>query len=261
MYADHHWSSFHQFRSKLSNVVVPFQLVVTTPIKLFHDASNYIVRQKTLVADNEVLRGNKLVLQSKLQQLLLLEKENSNLRALLQAGPHIDGKTMVAELVAVGVDPNRKELVLDKGSNDGVFAGQPVIDSTGVVGQVVEANLFASRVLLVTDSRSATPVQNSRTDFRAIAEGSGSDSLVLLHVAKNSNIQQGDLFVTSGLGLRYPAGYPVAKVVSIANKGDSQFLTVTLKPLAYLENEREVLLVWPGIKQLKKSVANLLDGS
>src|SRR5262249_30056895 len=137
-------------------------------------------------------------------------QENAQLRELLKSTPQVEGRVSVAQLLAVDLDPNLQQVIVDKGANQGIFIGQPVLDAFGVMGQVVHADPITSRVMLITDRKSAIPVQDARNSIRAIAMGMGGvGKLALINVPETSDIQVGDLFVCSGLDMRYPVGYPV----------------------------------------------------
>jgi rod shape-determining protein MreC len=139
----------------------------------------------------------------------------------------------------------RHQLVLDKGADASVYLGQPLIDARGLMGQVVEVSRFTSRVLLITDATHSVPVQVNRNGVRAIAEGTGSlDRLEIHHVAATTDIREGDLLVTSGLGQRFPIGYPVATVTGVERDPGQPFARIAARPTAALDRVRHVLLVF-----------------
>ena len=153
---------------------------------------------------------------------------------------------MVAELLSVDSDPFSHQVLINKGALDGVYNGQPVINDQGVVGQVLHVGSTTSRVLLVTDSSHGIPVRVLRNDLRAIASGSGElDKLELRNLPRNTDIQVGDLLVTSGLGGRFPMGYPVAKISRFSYEEGKPFAEVKAVPLAALDRLRYLLLLWP----------------
>jgi rod shape-determining protein MreC len=158
----------------------------------------------------------------------------------------MDSRKVVAEVMEVASDPYRQLVVLNHGARTGVFVGQPVVDAKGVVGQVVEVSELTSRVLLVSDASHGIPVRVTRNDVRAIANGTGDiDEIELRHVAKSTDIVAGDLLVTSGLGDRFPEGYPVARVMSVARDDGQSYAVINAQPLAALDRIRYVLLIWP----------------
>jgi rod shape-determining protein MreC len=197
------------------------------------------------VNENLRLKSDQLLLQSRLQRLIAIESENNYLKALMQSAQKVKTKTLIAELMAVDSEPFLSQVILDKGQRDGVYKGQPVLDATGVMGQVVRTDLFTSRVLLINDPHSGIAVQNVRTGLRSVAVGDGySEKIRLLYVSKTADIQAGDMFMTSGMGDRYPEGYPVGKVVSVSDNPSHQFKEVLLEPSARLASSRQVLLIW-----------------
>lgn len=259
MWCDHRYTTFHHFRVQAQVSVVPLQYMVDLPIKFVHWAGSNVAAQRHLLEDNARLRARELLLESKLQKLLSLEQENAQLRQLLQSTPQIAGKVVVAQLLAVDLDPSLQQVVLDKGSHAEVYQGQPVLDAYGVVGQVVDVGKLTSKVLLLTDSHSAIPVQNYRNGIRAIAVGTGrSAQLEVNNISGTSDVKKGDLFVTSGLGLRFPVGYPVGVVDKVALVAGKRFAEISLLPAAHLDRTQQVLLVWPEQLALKKAARDQL---
>jgi rod shape-determining protein MreC len=151
----------------------------------------------------------------------------------------------VAEILGVDLNPYRQQVVIDKGSTSGVYVGQPVLDANAVMGQVVRVDPLTATVLLITDEDHSLPVRVSRNGLRALASGTGViDRLELPHLTNNADVQVGDQLFTSGLGGRFPAGYPVARVVEVRIEPGKPFATVIAEPNAGLDRAREVLLVW-----------------
>ena len=184
-------------------------------------------------------------LKRKLQQLGALAAENVRLRQLLNSAKIISDRVLVAELISVSPDPLIHSVTLNKGSADGVYAGQPLLDAHGLMGQVTEVGEFQSRALLITDATHALPVQVNRNGVRAIIEGVGDlYRLDLRHLANTVDIREGDLLVSSGLGQRFPVGYPVAEVVSVERDPGQPFAQVQVRPKAQLNRSRHVLLVF-----------------
>ena len=232
-------------RSMLSAVTLPFYWVADIPERLASWGRENFVTRSTVLEDNRRLRAEALLLEAQVQQLAALRAENVRLRALLNSSALLQDDVLVAELIGVSPDPARHLVVLNKGSSEGVFVGQPLIDANGLMGQVVEAASNSARVLLITDASHALPVQVNRNGVRAIAEGVGLlDRLELRHVASTEDIQVGDLLVSSGLGGRFPEGYPVATVTEVVADPGQPFATVRAEPSAALNRSRHVLLVF-----------------
>ena len=241
----HHYLS--SVRRLLNNVVAPLQYMVDAPIQVFHNVANSFVTRKQLQAENTALRTQHVLLQAKLQRFAALESENRQLNQLLAATEHLKKQRFqLARLLLVNADPLLNEVILDKGQSTGVKIGQPVLDANGVMGQVISVDLFSSRVLLLTDFRSAIPVQDVRSDARGILVGRGRlAKLLLKDIPSTIDIKVNDLLVTSGLGGRYPAGYPVGVVSLINTNVAAQFASIQVDPSAQLNRNRPVLLIWP----------------
>ena len=245
MVMDKRSENFAYIRSSLSLPIAPLQYLVNTPIQFIHYLGNMISTQDYLIKENNQLKADQLWLRSQLQRLMAIESENNYLKSLQQFSKQVKGRSLVSELLNVDTEPFMHQVILDKGSIDKVYLGQPVLDANGVMGQVIEVGPTTSRVLLISDPRSGIAVQNARNGIRAIAGGdSYSDKLHLMYIAKTADIKMGDIFLTSGLGDRYPEGYPVGKVISIIKDTGEQFATITLQPSAHLTSSRQVLLIW-----------------
>lgn len=244
MTVDHRQHHLETVRAALSFVVSPLQYLLGVPIGAGHWLGEALTSREALQEENTELRSQQLLQNARLQKMAALEAENERLRALLDSSGKVKERVLVAELLEVDVDPFAQEIVINKGSRDGVEVGQPIVDAEGVMGQVIHVAPFTSTAMLITDPSHAIPVEVNRTGLRAIAMGTGSaERLDIPHLPLNADIQQGDLLVTSGLGGRFPPGYPVAVVENIARNPGQSFAEVTARPTARLEQSREVLLV------------------
>lgn len=233
-------------RSRLSVVVLPLQYLVDKPMKLIHWAQTSFSSQQEVLEENARLRARELLLQARLQRLIAIEHENLQLRELMSSSSHITSRYLVAQILDAALDPLNQEVILDKGDQDGVYVGQPVLDAYGVIGQVIDTSSRTSRVLLVSDGRSAIPVQNNRNGMRAIVAGTGyANALSLLHLPDTADVKVGDDLITSGLGGRFPFGYPVGQVSSIKKSSGERFAIIDVKPSAHVDRSRMVVLVWP----------------
>lgn len=234
-------------RAQLGAVATPFYWVTNLPSRLGDWSEETFVSREALQEENESLKSELLIHQRKLQRMASLAAENVRLRRLLGSSEMLRDHVLIAELSGVAPDPLSHELIIDKGSRDGVYRGQPVLDAFGLMGQVVEANPGSSRVLLITDASHALPVQVNRNGVRAVAEGTGRlDELRLRHVSNTTDIRAGDLLVSSGLGDRFPVGYPVAEVERVERDPGQSFATVVARPKARLDRSRHLLLVFSG---------------
>ncbi|QIZ77910.1 rod shape-determining protein MreC [Ferrimonas lipolytica] len=232
-------------RSTLATLVSPIQYLAAMPSNFFDGLSDNFATRANLLDDNKRLQQQQLLNSERLLRLRHLEQENQRLRALLDSPTQVDSRRVVAEVIEVDQDPFKHQVMINKGSSDRVYLGQPVLDSNGVVGQVIEVGQTASRVLLISDLTHAIPVRNSRNDVRAIAHGGGqTDILELPNVAMNTDLQEGDVLMTSGLGGRFPEGYPVAQITSVVRAEGQTFAEITAAPEAKLARIRYLLLLW-----------------
>jgi rod shape-determining protein MreC len=242
---DYRYSLLNPVRYTFSTLSTPFYWLADSPARLFNWGSEHTVSRSTLIEENSALRAELLILRGRIEKLAVTSAENARLRELLNSTALLDDSVVVAELINVSPNPASHLVVLNKGEVDKVYPGQPVIDSEGLMGQVIEVSRYNSRVMLLTDSTHALPVQVNRNGVRAIAEGTGLlDELVLRHVAATTDIQPGDLLVSSGLGKRFPVGYPVGIVESVEPDPGKPFMLVRARPSAHLNRSRHVLLVY-----------------
>ncbi|KIO35813.1 rod shape-determining protein MreC [Shewanella sp. cp20] len=241
-------------RQSISSLLSPLQYVANIPGVVLDWSAESIATRNMLAKQNKQLLRQQLLMSERLQRFEHLRQENDRLRALLGSPVHMDSKKMVAEVMEVASDPFRHYVVLNHGARSGVFVGQPVVDAHGVVGQVVEISELTSRVLLISDVTHAIPVRVTRNDVRLVAQGIGElDELELRHVAKSTDLRVGDLLVSSGLGKRFPEGYPVARIMKVERDDGQSYATVTAQPLAALDRIRYLLLIWPDGNQSELS--------
>ncbi len=246
MTVDHRQGHLEKVRSALSVFVYPLQYVASLPVTVTNWVSEALTTRASLLEENALLYEERLVLSSKIQNFEILEAENERLRAMLQSTERLDERVLIAELLAVDLQPFRHQVVINKGKREGVYDGQPIVDANGVMGQIVHVGPFSSTVLLLTDPTHAIPVQINRNGLRSVAVGTGQSHILQLeHLTNNVDIREGDLVVSSGLGSRFPSGYPVGVIHDISRAPGEPFAKVTIIPSAQLEKNREVLLVWP----------------
>jgi len=246
MYVDHRQGHLELVRGALSTLVYPIQFVVNLPVELGRSLSKSFVTRSELMQENEHLREEHQLMSSRLQRFDVLEEENKRLRKLLGSSIKFEERVLIAELMAVELEPFRHLIEINKGAREDVYNSQPVVDASGIIGQVIHVGQFSSKVLLVTDPSHAIPVQINRNGLRAIATGTGQHNVLLLeHLPTNADIKEGDLVVSSGLGRRFPRGYPVGTISLISLEPGDPFAKVTVTPSATLAQNREVLLIWP----------------
>jgi rod shape-determining protein MreC len=257
MTIDHRWNSLEMVRSGLSSIVYPLQYTIDLPIRLYYWADEVLSTKQTLLEKNRQFEARHLENRVQLQKLDIIEKENERLRKLLSATPKSTERLLIAELINVDVDPYRQLIVLNKGLNNDVYQGQPIIDASGIFGQVVHVAPLSSTAILITDASHAIPVQVDRTGLRANAFGTGKiDQLELRYLPHNVDILPGDMLISSGLGGTFPPNYPIAVVTKVERAPGEPFATVEAAPMAQLDKSREVLLVWRNTPEPEDKVVD-----
>ena len=243
-------------RDVLSVMAQPIEMAAEWPGQTLDTLDRYFDRG-ALLRENERLRQNNLLLQGRLQRLAALEAENERIRALLASASVLDQNVLIARIMSVSPDPYRQYVKLNKGSTDGVFVGQALIDAHGIMGQVTDVTPLGSRAILISDPNNGVPVEINRTGLQTIAQGTGhAETLTLPFLPNNADVEVGDLLVSSGLGGRYPADYPVARITSVRHRPGGEFLDVGAAPTAELERGREALLIWSTPEPAEDSVAS-----
>jgi rod shape-determining protein MreC len=236
-------------RSVLALAAYPIQQAARLPIALAEGLAGYFTSQSRLRAENEDLRARLLASSLDAQRYESAAAEVSNLRRLIGATERLERKSIPAEILYTGRDPYARKVLVDRGTQHGVRAGSPVVDETGVIGQLTRAHTFVSEVTLLTDKGQATPVQVLRNGLRAIAFGAGTSGLLeLRYMSSNADVQSGDVLVTSGIGGTYPPGLPVATVMRVERDASYTFARVVAQPIAGVERGRYALLLSPGAR-------------
>lgn len=245
MALDHRFNQLQTLRSIFATIAYPLQLAVDAPIRMGSRILESFSSHEKLVLENRLLRSELMELRARQLRFDALQAENDRLRALLHTSAQATERVQIAKLLAVDLDPFRQQIVINKGKLDGVYAGQPLINADGVIGQILTPHWTSSTALLISDPGHALPVIVARTGLRALAVGSGNPRrLSLRHVPPQEDIEEGDLLLTSGLGGRFPADYPVARIVSVEHEPGRPFLVIAAEPQAALDRSREVLLLW-----------------
>ena len=246
IFIDQRLNYLTSIRSVLSTVIYPVQLISSFPSDLTSWTSDYFQSRADLRERNKSLQSTNLLNSFHLQKLRGLERENLRLRELLGSSFRLPEHVLIAELLRIDSDLLSQHVVINKGENDAIFEGQPVLDSGGVMGQVMDVSRFSSRVILITDPSHGIPVQVNRSGLRSVARGRGLNKLLQLeYLPHKSDIRVGDLLVTSGLSGRFPVGYPVGTVIKVTESPGKKFSKVTVEPAANIATSREVLLVLP----------------
>lgn len=262
MVLDHRNEYLSGVRKALSVLLHPVEILVSAPFDISRSVSESLATRDSLQAENARLREQALVQSARLQRMAALEAENARLRALLDSTAKVGEDMLIAEIVSVDMNRFRNLISVNRGGQDGVYIGQPVIDADGVVGQIIRDRHFTAEVMLVTDIDHAIPVEIARNRLRSIAMGTGElDRLSLPFLPGNADVQEGDLLVTSGLGGKFPPGYPVAVVNRIRSVTGQPFLEIDATPAAALNRMREVLLIKPDNQPTDDFVGDFQDDS
>ena len=244
MLLDHRQNHVSRVRQAVSILVYPIQIVVDLPFRMTSWASSSLADRASLLDENRRLDASLRDAEVALQQLAALRVENARLRELLEASERLDDRRLVAEVLSVDLVSSQRFMV-NRGSSDAVYVGQAVLDRHGVVGQVVSVGQWTSEIVLITDADHALPVVVNRSGLRTIAVGTGDQKrLRLPYLTNTADIEPGDLLVSSGLGTVFPAGYPVARVLSLQARPGQAFVDVVAEPVSALDRDQEVLLLF-----------------
>ena len=246
MVADARWQLTQPIRAGIATALHPLQQTLLAPAGIWDDVQHYVdgVQQA-----RELERRAQQLITSQAERTMRMdeiERENARLRKLLALRPRVQAQTSAAEILYDAADPFTRKVIIDRGSGEGVDPGSPVIDETGVLGQVTRVYPLTAEVTLVTDKDAAVPVVNVRTQQRGVAYGTPQSSgMELRFMAGNADVQVGDLLQTSGLDGVYPAGLPVARVVHVDRQAESGFAHIVLVPMSRPDSTRQVLLLQP----------------
>jgi rod shape-determining protein MreC len=244
MVVDARFGYLKQMREALTAVVYPLQRLAQLPGQALDRVNGFFVTQQKLQQDNLAIRQQLLEQSQQLQRLKALEAEAATLRRILGAKEQVAGSSVLVELLHVDRNPFLRKIVVNKGSKDGVLAGQAVIDADGVVGQVTLSSPFSSEITLITEKGQPVPVMVQRTGLRAVLFGSGRPSaLELPFVPVNADIENGDVLVTSGIDGTYPAGLPVATVTNIERNATYVFAKISCSPAAGVDRNKFYLVL------------------
>ena len=253
MVADLRLSLVKPLRSVLATALYPAQWLVLQPVKGAKDVSQYFQSLETAQTENQQSQQQLAAQANRAAQVEQLTLENQRLRDLLGLRERLKAEGMTAQVLYDAADPYTRKVVIDRGITHGVVAGSPVLDETGVVGQVTRVHPLVAEVTLLTDRDQAIPVLNTRTGVRSVAYGQSGPSgteLELRFMAGNADVQEGDLLTTSGVDGVYPPGLPVAKVTQVERRAESAFARVLCTPSAQVNSASHVLVLAPAGTQL-----------
>lgn len=248
MVADNRFAVTRQLRAVIATALYYPQQALLVPVQAIQGGSAYFMGLQAALANEEAVKRT-LAQQSerslRVEQLLV---ENAHLRGLLQLRPSLNVKSQAAQVLYEASDPYSRKVIIDRGATNGVIVASPVINETGVLGQVTRVYPLSSEVTLLTDKDAAIPVLNTRTQVRSAVFGSAGAigaGMEMRFMAGNADVQPGDVLTTSGVDGVYPPGLPVAKVVSVDRKLDSGFARIVLAPTAKSDGVRHVMVIEP----------------
>jgi rod shape-determining protein MreC len=244
MIADHRFHALVTVRLSLSVMAYPLQQLAATPSQALGRIADYFASQDRLLRENQDLKVKVLEQSAAAQEARLLRAEQEHLLAMSPGKSRYADRGMLAEVLYTARNPFTRKVIVDKGLTQGIQAGMPVIDDSGVVGQVTIVGTFTSEVTLVTEKDQSVPVMLVRNGLRALAVGSGKDgSIDVPFMPVSADIQNGDVFVTSGIDATYPPGLLVAQVTSVEKNAAYVFAKIVAKPAAGVENHRFVMML------------------
>lgn len=237
-----------QIRATMERGFEPVFRLAGWPLRAWQSLGQQSTARNELIADNQRLNSELLKTAGSVQTLAALEQENHRLRKLLDATQGRAYNFTFAEMIRVDLDPFSHKVWIDQGEQQGIISGQAVIDGLGIVGQVEEVFRNSSTVRLISDPDHALPVQINRTGLRGVAFGTGATGhLIMSNIPQQADIDVGDVIVTSGLGDRFPPGFPVGVVEKVERDMGESFASAQVRPYAALDRGREVLVVEPYV--------------
>ena len=244
MYQDQEGTYTVKLRSYLSASLYPLQYLVNAPKNLQKNLSENLLGREEIINENQKLKEENLNLKSQMQQVYKLESENKRLYELMDSKPKTNDEYIFADIISTSNIRDKHQIIINRGSKDGIKLGSSIVASNGIIGHVIRDQIFASEVLLISDLEHAIPIEIVRTGLRSIAVGTGNHARLKINMLPvNSDIQKEDILITSGLGGRYPEGFPVGTVKNIKSNSGESFLEVEILPFANLKTINEVWII------------------
>lgn len=231
-------------RTSIGNLTYPILRLADAPVNAYHTVQKSFAKRRFLISRNAELEHQNQLMGTQLLQLQSLKHENQALRELLNSSQRISNQFIASRLLAVSMSPLKHKIIINKGSKDSLSVDMPILDESGIMGRLSQVYAYHSEAALISDPNHAIPVRVLRSGIRSIATGVGrTDRLKLLYLPVNADIKIGDKIVTSGLGGKFPADYPVGKVQEIIRAPNSPFANILIEPFARLATSREVLII------------------
>ena len=243
--SDYKFSYLDSVKQSISKLISPIFLVVNLPSQLYIWIDEQGTTKQTLLNQNKQLNGELTRLKANLQIHNALLLENQKLKQLLGSSYQISGqKFILGRVSSVSQSRLKKKIIINKGGNDNLTVGQVVLGSKGVIGQITQITPLYSTVLMITDPTQYVPIKNQRNGIRGISKGIASNQgkLVVNFIESDFDVLLGDIFLTSAIGSKFPAGYPVGKVTHIEQHTDDLFLHIELTPIQTTEQLEFVLI-------------------
>ena len=250
MYQDSQEGYTKTLRTYLSVIAYPIMYAVNLPKNTLKGFGVRLSERALIIDENKRLKEENIQLKSELQEVYKLDSENKRLYELLDSFPNRQKNFLFADIIAMSTVQDRHQIIINKGSIDGVKIGDAVADPNGIIGHVIRDQVFSSEVLLISDLEHAIPIEITNTGERAIAYGTGNKhQLEIKSIPTNSKALKGDAVITSGLGDRYPEGFPVGEISAVSRKEGENFLTIGLSPFANLEIINEIWVIQTEVAQ------------
>ena len=244
MYQDYQGTYTIKLRSYLSASLYPIQYLINLPNNLQKSFYANFLNREEIISQNQRLKEENLNLKSQMQQIYRLESENKRLYELIDSKPKTENTYLFADIVSTSKILNKHQILINRGSSDGVKLGSSIVNAEGSVRHVIRDQIFASEVLLISDLEHAIPVEIVRTGLRSIAIGTGEFNKLRINTLPiNSDLKKEDIIITSGLGDRYPEGFPVGTITEISREVGNPFLEIEILPFANLKTINEVWVI------------------
>ena len=246
MHQDYQKNYLPALRVYLSASLYPVQYLINLPKNFIQKLNINFSERETILQENTILKKENFELRSQIQQVYKLESENKRLYDLLDSQPKKENSYIFADIIAVSPIAEKHQIVINKGSRDDVVIGSAVADSNGILGHIIRDQIFGSEVLLISDREHAIPIEIVRTSLRSIAVGIGNyNELRINTLPTNTDVKTGDILITSGLGGRYPEGFPVGTVKDVIDNPGESFLEISVTPFGNLKTINEIWVIQP----------------